>query len=188
MKTTVRRGSWFLTLPLAAAAVAYIAFSFLPNRRATGKAREQIRQKQDFVVQAGSLAEVLRSVEEQLEESQSYNAAWEQHAPIERELSALYGKIHELARSAGTNITRFDPEPPVRYERISFVPLAVGCDGSFADICGFLEALEGLPPAIWVNELDVSRTGRVEEPVACLLALAVFTLNPENSDYVDRSE
>ncbi len=188
MKTTIGHNSWIVTVPLVAAAVAYIALSFLPNRRAIGEAREQIRKKQDFIVQAGGLATALRTVEDQLVRAQAYNAAWERNAPGEGELSTFYGRINELATAAGTTLTRFDPEPAVRYEKISRVPLAIGCVGSFAQICRFLEGLERLPPVIWISELRLSRTGQEGNSVGCELTLGVFTCNPENSDYVDRSE
>ena len=120
MKPGIRRSSWIVTVPVAAAAVAYVTLSFLPERRAIGEARRQIRQKQDYIVRAGGLAPAVRITQQKLEKAQACNTAWEQHAPTERELSALYGKIHELAKAAGTTITKFDPEAALRYEKVSW--------------------------------------------------------------------
>ena len=188
MKTTIRRNSWLVTVPLAAAAVAYICLSFLPERRAIGKARQQVRQKQDYIVRAGSLATALRIAKEELEKTGTYNTSWEQHAPAQGELSALYGKIHELAKAAGITITRFNPEPVVRYETISRIPIGMGCVGSFADIGQFLEGLESLPMEIWANELHLNRAGENGQDVSCTLTLVVFACNSKNSDYVEDTE
>ena len=194
MKTGIRRSSWIVTVPVAAAAVAYITLSFLPNRHAISEARNQIKEKQDYIVQAGSLDNALRIAEEELEKIRACTTAWQRQAPVEGELSALYGQIHELAKATGTAVTRFDPEPVVRYERISRIPVGMACVGSFAEICGFLEGLEGLPLEIWVDELRLGRViqggqvGQEGQSVSCELTLAVFVNNSENSDYVEDSE
>ena len=46
MRTAIRRNSWIVTVPLAAAAVAYFVFFFLPNQRTIAELRNRIRQKQ----------------------------------------------------------------------------------------------------------------------------------------------
>jgi Tfp pilus assembly protein PilO len=188
MKTSIRPSSWLVTGPLAAGAVVYLTLFFLPDRRAIGEARHQIKQKQDYVVQVGGLAGALRMADEELKTAQAYNAAWKQHAPVEGKLSATYGRIQELAKATGTTITRFDSEPAVRYETISRAPLKVGCVGSLAEICGFLDRLESLPLAIWERELLLKRAGQDEKTVSCELILVMFANNRENSDYVGRSQ
>lgn len=188
MKTTIRRSSWLVTVPLAAATVAYISLSFLPERRAISKARQRVRQKQDYIVRVGSLGAALRIAKQELEKTGTYNTAWEQHAPAEGELSALYGKIHELAHAAGITVTRFNPQPVVRYEKISRIPVGMKCVGGFAQIGEFLEGLEGLPMEIWANELELARDEQDGKEVSCELVLDVFTYNLKNSDYVEHIE
>ena len=188
MKTKIRRGSWIVTVPLAAVAVLYIMLSFLPGRRAIGEFRDQIRQKKDYIAQATRLAAAIETARKELDRTQAYNAAWEQVAPAQGTISALYGKIHELAKDAGNNTTRFDPEPIVTRERTRQIPLTLGCTGSFAQIREFLQGLEDLPAAIWVNSLDLENVEQAGKSIACEISLVVFASNPENSDYVEHSE
>ena len=188
MRTAIRRNSWTVTVPLAAAAVVYFVFLFLPNQRTIGELRNHIRQKQNHVAQCDGLATALRLAQQELEQSEAYNTAWQRHAPTAEHLAALYGKIHQLAKNAGTRVTRFDPEPAVPYERVYGAPLEMGCDGSFAEICGFLEALENLAEEIWIKDLLVNKTGSSGDSVACELSLVVFANNLENSDYVEESQ
>ena len=94
----------------------------------------------------------------------------------------------ELANAAGTAVTRFDPEPAIRHERVSYIPLGMGCVGSFPEICGFLEGLEGLRSAIWIKNLRLDGSGKDRKNVTCDLGMAVFTYNSENSDYVEHSD
>jgi len=188
VKKSTRRNSWIVTVPLAAAAVAYFTLSFLPERRATAEARQQLRQKQDYIVQAGGLAAVLRAAETELKRARAYTAAWQERAPVGGGLSAAYGQIHELAKAAGANVTRFDPEPAVPYETISQIPIKMECGGPFAGICEFLEGVEKLPLVIWAEEVTVKQDGQNEKHVLCKLTLVVFSNNSENSDYVGKSE
>jgi Tfp pilus assembly protein PilO len=188
MKSPVRHSSWMVTIPLAVAAVAYVFFVFLPQKRAIGQIREQIKQRQDYIVEAGTRAGAVEAAQEELETTTAYSTAWSQRAPAERGLSATYARIQELAKAAGTAVVRFDPEPVVRYETISLAPLKLGCIGSFAEVCGFLEDLERLPLGIWVTELRLERSRQNEESVQCEITLGIFACNSEDSDYANQSD
>jgi len=188
MKNNIRRGSWFVTVPLAAVAVAYVAFVFLPGRRAVGELKQQISQKQEFITQATGVVTSLGTTREELEGTRAYNGAWRQRAPAARKLSAFYGQIYELTKAAGTATTRFDPEPVVTRNQIREIPLTMGCAGSFAQVYEFLRGLEGLPAEIWVDRLQLEKSSEKGGLVNCELSLVVFACNPENSDYVEDSE
>lgn len=188
MKTKVRRGSWIVTVPLAAAAIAYVTLVFLPGRRAIGEARDQIEQKRDYVTRATGLAAALHAAQQELEKAQAYSTAWEEHAPTQGRLSALYGRIHVLADAAGTTTTRFDPEPVVQYDKVCQIPLVVGCTGSFDQIWEFMRGLEGLQATIWMDSVNLERLDGVEGSITCELNLVVITDNLDISDYARRSD
>lgn len=188
MKINVRQGSWIVTVPLAATALAYIMLCFLPGRRAIGEARNQVAQKQAYIARAAGLATTLRAAQQELGKTQTYNMAWREHAPAQGELSALYAKIHALAKIAGVATTRFDPEPVIRRDTIRMIPVSMGCVGRFAEICEFLRQLENLPVVIWISSLHVGETTQNGDSVPCEISLAIFTDNQENSDYVRQSE
>lgn len=188
MKPKIAHSSWIVTLPLVAAAVAYMLLFYLPGNRAIGKLQDQIKTKQDYIVGAESLVTALRIVRQKHKEAQANNAAWQENAPVQGELSSLYGKISELAKAAGTTTTRFDPQPPVLYDTIRQIPLVVGCTGSFSQIYEFLRGLESLPAEIWASKLRLDRTEGSAGTTGCELNLAIFTNNSDNSDYVKRSE
>ncbi len=188
MKTKARRGSWMVTVPLAAAAVIYVTLVFLPGRRAIGEARDQIQQKQAYIAQSASLPMALNTAQRQLQKTRAYTAAWKEHAPTAGELSALYGKVHALAKAAGATTTRFDPEPVIPLDTISKIPLTVGCTGTFDQVCEFLRSLETLPMTVWVDAIKIEKLTGSEGFVVCELSLVVFADNPEISDYANRSE
>ena len=188
MKTKTGHSSWIVTLPLVAAAVAYMLLFYLPGKRTIGELQDQIKTKQDYIAVADSRLTALRIARQKYDQTQAYSAAWLRTAPAQEELSSLYWKINELAKAAGTTITRFDPQPPVPYDTISQIPLGLGCTGSFAEIYEFLRGLEGLPAEMWVSALRLEKIDRARGTVDCELTLAIFGSNPGNSDYVKRSE
>ena len=182
MKTRSKRGDWLLTIPLAAAAVAYVVFVFLPGRRATGELNEQIDSKQETIDQAQCLHQGLLDTQKEVDKTKDYTSQWVERAPSRGELSLLHAKIRELAVAAGTTITRFDPERAQIHGFLREIPLSVGCSGEFAQVFKFLRGLESLPPTIWINELVLEKMNTTEGHVSCELELVVFTNNPENSD------
>ena len=182
MTAKVYRGSWIVTVPLAAAAVAYLVAVFLPGRRAIATLQEEVTKKQEYVAQAAGLAKGLAATQQELEKTLAYTANWKKHAPAEGERAALYGKIHELAKAAGTLTTRFDPKPVNSRMRIRDYPLTMGCTGTFAQVHELLRSLETLPVEIWVDTVLIKKGSETGDSVACEANLVVFTDNPESSD------
>ena len=188
MKTNLKRSDWIITVPLTAAAVAYVMLVFLPGRRANDELKDQIALKQQTIGQIPGLVNALEASGEELAMTKTYNTAWEQRAPARGEISMLHAKIRELAESAGTVITRFDPERSQTHGVLREIPLSVGCTGTFARIFEFLRGLEGMPEEIWINNLNLERVDMARGAVDCELSLVIFADNPENSDYVEHTE
>ena len=149
------RGNWMVTLAVAGAAAAYVMLVFLPGQEAIGQLQQQVQEKQDFLAQTASVAPALLAAQGQLARAQSHDAAWREQAPDRASLSALYGRIHELAGKAGSTTTRFDPEPLVELESVMQAPLSVGVNGSFACLYEFLRGLDTLPVSIWIENVEV---------------------------------
>jgi Tfp pilus assembly protein PilO len=188
MAATFRRGSWIITLPLAAMAAAYVFFIFLPGRKALAELREEIRVKQDYVDQAGSLPATLAQHKRELNDSRAYAEAWHHRLAEEKELPALFGRIHNAAKAAGIRVTKFDPQAAVAFETLRRVPLSLGCSGSFPQIHKFLRALEDEPAAIWVESLRIDKATEDGRDATGEATLVIFANNPEISGYARQSD
>jgi len=185
MKTSIHRGSWLVTLPVAGLAVAYVLGWYVPGRRQIEQLSEELAADEEFVALADAVAPAIQTTRHQLQECLAYNAAWTESAPAQAELSALFGKIHALARASGSTTIRFDPEPPVVLDKLRRIPVVLGCTGSFAQIAEFLHHLEALPQAIWIEGLKIEQSRQDRESVECQLELLIFADNPDDSDQVD---
>ncbi len=182
MKRKPLRGSWLVTLPLAAIAVAFLALIFLPGKRRIEALRGDLHTKQDFVLGAGQMALRLHALNAELAQTREYNAAWRGRAADSAGVTALCGQIAQLAQDSGVSTSRFAPGTPSDIERLRRVPLNMVCYGSFARIQAFLAELEALPQRVWLDDLKLEAMGEAGEDVRCELAMAVFIDDFEISD------
>lgn len=181
MKAGNLRGSWLVTLPVAAAAVGFVALVFVPGQRRTQALRDELHLKQDFILAAGKMGAQLHSLHDELAETRRYNAR-RGGAKGSAGVTALYGQIAQLAQDAGVTTTRFAPGAPIEFEQLRRIPLDLVCHGSFAQIQAFLTSLEGCGQPVWLNDLKLEANSEYGGSVRCELALATFVDNSEKSD------
>ena len=177
-----KQSSWIITVPLVAAALAYMMLVFLPGMKAIAQITEQVRTKQEYLAQADKLRPLLDQVTRSLAETETYNSQWMTRTIEAEKLPILFGQISELAKASGATITRFEPQPGVKYKSMHRVPLALAIGGDFNSIQVFLKSLEELPAAIWVEDLKLSGGGQDGKNIVCEMILAIFTGNSEKSD------
>ena len=182
MNRVFQRGSWVVTLPMACAAIVYLAFLFLPRMKAIGAVMEQLHTKQNYIAQAVKMRPMLHRIEVELAEATAYNAQWQARCPRSSELSALFGRISQLAKQQGTTVTRFEPLPAVEYQTLHRVPVTLGVKGSFAAIDSLIASVEGLPISIWIEDVKLTAPREPGQSAMCEMSLAVFVDNREKSD------
>jgi len=187
-KTQPRRSGWIVGLIMAGIGVAYVMLVFLPVKRSIDDLRSQIQLKQQFVAEGSGLAAMLQFQREELQRAQAYQTLWQERSPRIEDRSFVEGKIYALAEAAGVTTTRFDPEPIVRHESISQIPVSIGCNGTFAQVEAFLNALENLPMLIWVTSVSIENLDVTKGLVASEVSVVVFADNSEISNYAKDSE
>lgn len=187
MKTRIDRGTW-IALGVAATALAvYVVFVLLPQQRQIAALQDDLRTKRDHVARLGNLGAILKATRAELEKTEAYNAAWTKQAPNAREFAKLFGEISALSSAAGTNTTRFDPEPIIPGNRVAKIPLKMGVHGTFEQVCQFLAGLEGLPETIWVEQLGLEEMPQEAGYIQAEISMEIFADNPDNSGQVDQS-
>ena len=185
MKPKNSQNTWLATLAAAGLALAYLFLLFLPKQRAMQGLSDELDQKRQYAATAGSVAAAMEIARGELERTRAFNAGWKDAAPPEAELAGLFGKVNTLAGACGATPLRFDPDPPVRMQRVCRVPVTVGCTGTFGQIAGFLLELENLPQTIWAESLQFEASGKSGDSVGCELNLTIFADNPVDSDQVN---
>ncbi|MFW5693434.1 MAG: type 4a pilus biogenesis protein PilO [Thermoguttaceae bacterium] len=188
MSRTPVRGSWIITVAIAAGAVAYVLLVFLPGRQTARELESQIAERQECLAHAQSIGTALAAAEEELRLARQYRDRWRQGAPSATHLSDLYARIHQLEKQSGVRTTRFDPQPIVPKESITEVPVSIGWVGTFGDVCRLLHGLERIPAAIWVQKIHIEKAAGTAKHVQCQADLVIFADNREKSDYAEKSD
>lgn len=182
-----QREKWMIILPLAAGAVAYLVFVFLPCQRTAAELQSKLREKQEYLTYAGSVGTALAASEEELQAARHYRDQRLARAPSITHVSDVFAKIHCVERESGVHTVRFDPQPLEAKQYVSIMPLSVECMGSFFQVCSLLRGLENLPADIWVRKLRLEKMSAPGENIQCWIDLAIFADNQDKSDYVEKS-
>lgn len=176
------RGGWLMILPMAAITAGFVMLVFLPGQRRTQALRDELQQKQDFILAAGKTGARLHELRHELEETRQYNSHWRSRATSSAQITSLYGQIAQLAQDAGVTTTRFAPGALSDIERMQRIPLDVICHGTFAQIQTFLADLEACRQSVWLDELKLETNSEYGGSVRCELGLGTFVDNSEKSD------
>lgn len=181
--TRPRRNSLVVTIPLAAAAAAWVFFVFLPIQRAIERLRDEGSQMQQYCSRSQSFLPVLQHTGRDLASVRQKVASWEEITPSPKDLTALLGQITASIRSSGLRTTRFDPEPTVAYDRIAQIPISIGVTGSFPGVFTLLSQIETMSPMIWIERLEIEKAGKAAGSVSCDIDLVIFIDKTDNSDH-----
>ncbi len=188
MSRSLRKGSWAVTITLAGTAAVFLALAYLPGYRRMKELREQIQAQEQYLAGATAMGVALTTAQQELRETLRYNRAWLAGTPGPRSSPQLYERIQRLAKGAGVETTRFDPQPIEPQALLYEFPLSIACTGKFEQIHAFVRSLEGAPQTIWIKQLDLRRSPNGDDLLECELNLVIFAVDPGNSDYVDYSD
>lgn len=188
MQLRLDRSTSLIATAVLALIAGYAMLVFVPQQRALGKLTGELATLHDYVDRTGDLVPAIQTVQEELEKTNAYNAAWQEHTPSPKELAVLFGHISELSSEAGTTTTRFNPGSVVPYDRVRKIPLTIGLRGTAGQIHEFLRRLESLPQAIWIEHLAVEKGPQDEQGLRCEISLVIFADNPEISGQAKPSE
>ncbi len=175
------KNSWIVILPVAAVAVAFVVWYYLPGMRAIAELRDQIRAKQDFVADSEKSGKALRAAKMEMDTTIAYVAHCRLQAPSEKELGGILAMIHDSANKAKVRITRFDPQPATAYEKLRRVPVSISLGGRFGQIHQFLRTLEEMPSYIWIASVKLDVDKKNGRDIVGEVVLVVFIGNSDIS-------
>jgi Tfp pilus assembly protein PilO len=180
-------GSWIVIVPLAAVAVGYLVFVFLPNRRETAEWEQQLAAHREFLTQAAPLGVAAGVAQGELANTRAYNEHWARETVASDELPRLYARIHALVPQSGAVMTRFDPDRPVSRELLQETTLSLGATGTCEQLLRVLSGIERLGGITWIKEVDLEK-GMDGTSARLGAKLVVFSVHSNISDYVDHSD
>lgn len=177
-KTATRRSgkpkTWLITALLAAIAVAYVIFVFLPGQHSIGELRAKVQEHRQQILQAQSLTRTVALAHQRLQSAREVGQQWRADAPRQADVVLHYKSLSEQAEAAGVVIERLDPVPAVELNLVAQQNVTLQFQGPFAAVFDLLRRLENLPGTIWTRELRLSAHSPSGKSLRGEMTLTIF--------------
>ena len=174
--------TWLITGLLAAAAIAYVVFIFMPLQRSIDALQGQVQERRQQIMQAQSLAGTVAQSRLRLAAAREVSQQWRSDAPRQAQLITHYASLTQQAEEAGVAIDRLDPLPAVELNLIAQQNVTMQFHAPFAAVFDLLRRLEALPGTLWVRDLRLSANSEADNTLRGELTLTIFV---DRADYAN---
>jgi len=181
-RKTGKPKTWLVTGLLAAAAVAYVVFVFLPLQNSINQLRQQVQERRQQIVQAQSLVGTVAQTRLRLLAAQEVCQQWRGESPRQAQLITHYAHLTQQAEEAGVAIDRLDPLPAVELNLIAQQNVTMQFHATFSTVFDLLHRLEDLPGTLWVRELRLQAVADNDNALQGQLTLTIFV---DRTDYAN---
>jgi Tfp pilus assembly protein PilO len=178
----LKNESYVVIAVVVVVAVAYPLAAFFPQMRAIRAVRREIREKQQFIMQADKLRPLLADQQKLIAETETHLVQQSGLMISPAHLSRTYGEISRLCAATGANTARFEPHEAEEFDTFRKVPLGLSVTGSTQQIESLLASLEGLPQLLWIENLRIEGPSEAGGFTSCHMDLALFVDNREISN------
>ena len=172
--------TWLITGLLAAVAVAYVVFVFLPAQRSINELRADVQERRQQIMQAQSQIRTVALAHKRLAETREVSQQWQADAPQHSELITHFASLSKQAEAAGVTLDRLDPSPAAQMHLIAQQNVAIQFHATFAAVFEFVRRIEAMPGTIWIRNLRVESTGENSNALRGELTLTIFV---DRADY-----
>lgn len=174
--------TWLITALLAAAAVAYVVFIFLPLQHSINELQGKVQERRQQIMQAQSLENTVAQARLRLAAAREVSQKWRADAPRQAQLITHYASLTQQAGEAGVTIDRLDPLPAVELNLIAQQNVTMQFHAPFAAVFDLLHRLEALPGTLWVRDLRLHANSENDNTLRGELTLTIFV---DRADYAN---
>jgi Tfp pilus assembly protein PilO len=174
--------TWLVTGLLAAAAVGYVVFIFLPLQHSSNKLRQQVQERTQQIMQAQSLVGTVAQTRLRLVAAREVCQQWRATAPRPAQIITHYASLSQQAEEAGVAIDRLDPLPAVELNLIAQQNVSMQFHAPFPAVFDLLHRLEALPGTLWVRDLRLQAVTDNDNTLRGELTLTIFV---DRTDYTN---
>ncbi len=182
LRGSKKHGSWFVTVPLAVGVALFYWLVFSPMQQEIQAMREELDQKQDYVVATVSDQAAIEAATREIEQARRYADAWLRPASTGGRLPEVVRDINQQAIASGALVRRLDPQPATAMQTLRRMPVSISLSGSFDQLVRVLASLESMKQALWVNEIHLDRKSEDRGDVQCRAEMVVFANKTGISD------
>jgi hypothetical protein len=166
--------TWLITGLLAAGAIAYVVFLFLPGQRAIDKVRADVHERRQQIMQAQSLLGTVAAARLRLTAAQEVGQQWRATAPRQAQLVTHIARLTRQADEAGVAIDRLDPATFVERNLVAEQNITLQFHSRFPAVFDLLSRLESQPGTLWIRSLTLHRNRDDDNLLRGELTLTIF--------------
>jgi Tfp pilus assembly protein PilO len=176
------RTTWIVGICLAAAAVLYMMFFFVPSMASIRTTLSDLQSKHGYILDAQNTQRVANQLQNELDATIEYVDTHRHQVLEPAEVPALLSQISHVTKTRGVTTTKFEPQPAIPYETLHKLSIVLGMTGRFQAVYGTLSDLERLDAQIWIEDIKFHGPREAGKSTDCEATLVVFVDNPEKSD------
>ena len=165
---------WLVTGGAASIALLYLCLVFLPMQKAMKASRTQLAEKQKYIAGIEYQYTLVSATDPEFEQTRAFTAQWRQNAPDAQQIDRLPSQVSSQASISGVRILRLEPQSARPHGLVVEYPMMVSVEGSFESIFSFFKGLEELPQTVWLQEVNLHRTGEMAGTLRCELTLTIL--------------
>jgi len=180
-----------VTVILGGAAVyVFLATPYLPVNYTVANAKIK-DLKADFEKKSNDLARARQSVADLPRFQAEFAALHERYEmaaellPTDKEMPGVLRRLTLAGQQCGIQFESFRPDPEVRKEHYTEVPIQLKIVGGYHQVGQFLAEVANMPRIMKVSNLQVNTNPKANDDpgmtTACDLVITVYTLNPEGA-------
>ena len=173
--------TWMYTSGLAACALGYAFFVFVPGQKSIIALRTELRAKQEKIIAADHVSTAINQTDQQINAARQFIHKFAASTPREDKLGDIFGQIFARADEAGASITRLEPQRGTRFNMVGQASVRIESQSTFSQLFDFLNKLERLPAPLWITELEIETSREGNETLRSQLTLTIFADNRDNS-------
>jgi Tfp pilus assembly protein PilO len=179
----LRRDSLLTMTGFTAAAATFIFALYLPGHRDSIKVKAEIKSAEESIREIPVKLAALERLTQEVEHSRSYLTKNRRLIPNEPDVGGVLREVSDLARNAGLQVSRLEPQPPVEYETYVAQPFALKSTGGFRGVMFFLRGLETRTRLYHVEELTMKQENeRAGDSVETDMKFLVFSKRADLRD------
>ena len=179
------------TVILGGAAVyVFLMTSYLPVNYPVASAKIK-DLKADFEKKSNDLARARQSVADLPRFQAEFAALHERYEmaaellPTEKEMPGVLRRLTLAGQQCGIQFESFRPDPEVRKDHYTEVPIQLKIVGGYHQVGQFLAEIANMPRIMKVSNLQVNANAKAQDDpemtTSCDLVVTVYTLNPEGA-------
>ena len=164
-----------ISLALAVGAVVlFVLAVHLPQRHRLDELGGEIREQQEQLREANDKSTILVPLNQRLEGLRSTVGDFERRLPDHSRIGTLLEQIVAGLTSANLASQEIRPLSPTAKPRYSELPVSLNFQGSFSNICTFLDKIESMPNLNQVEELKLDADKKDGTLIGARMVLKIY--------------